>query len=319
MKEAETMKKIIILILVLCCLLCSCSEKDFMPSTSKNFGSEFLETFWQEYHVFDPHLKYVSASRWEVKVDINDRNITHNDNDEFYFSLIDNTSKSQFVAVTEYQYLFAPGGGHSYYPNLYQHIDAPNPMRDYTISQITLFCADYFLESEIDNIRDFYEAHAIAQNYFEYLMKDTQEIASYDRSSYAEYLDSINVSYEEALTIRRNFEMCAPELPKKGIPRQVYYILVSFEENENLKWVSNLYCDGEKIYVDRETYKIRENRADHESFYEYELYYMELEAEFSNEIISALNLNLDDYLPKKPAFTSAIKQETLSLVPIVKG
>ena len=48
-------------------------------------------------------------------------------------------------------------------------------------------------------------------------------------------------------------------------------------------------------------------------------HYMELEAEFSNEIISALNLNLDDYLPKKSAFTSAITQETLSLVPTVKG
>ena len=142
------MKKVISLILsILFCFFCSSCDRLMgvkndppeMPSTSENFDQSFVDSFLQDYRVLDKNLYYLSANPWEVQIKLADMYPdSYYGKDCFYLATIPGADKNQFVSVTSYTYIYMPGGGPDYSSDLYQHINAPVPMRDWTISSLFL-------------------------------------------------------------------------------------------------------------------------------------------------------------------------------------
>ena len=240
------MKRMIyfILAILLCFSLCSCRD---YPLTSENFDWDFQENFFDRYFMLDPQLIYMEASPWEIEI-IGSTKLSPNysNADRFYLSVIADTPKEEFVAVTERTWGM---GGDGYEYRVFQREDSPVPMRDWTIKSISVFyyIGDHPFPQTLEDHEEW------AQNPLQKsLFASGGIIKTYTQEDAPDFLSSFSESYqntiEEGLTGGRNELLSA--IKEKYNTWSVYGLLVHFEENDNLVWCAELDCYNDSLACD---------------------------------------------------------------------
>lgn len=235
------MKRVVLLLLsVLICLSCTACRVTELPDHSDNFDREFIESFFENYSLADPQLSYFSASPWEAE--FGDGNTQH------LLSLIDDADPSEFVSVTEYTFFI----GAPYVTfGVYQSADAPTPMKDWTIESITLLSG--YLPLTPTDANEVSEED-FARKPMEYNLSVSEEIKVFSRKEFRDFLNSIADSYETPNPSQgRNFKSVY-KYEEDGLPGKsweeytYYYLLVRFEENSNIVWLTELYHEDGELY-----------------------------------------------------------------------
>ncbi len=238
------MKKIGIcfIVILLCFSLCSCYD---YPFTSENFDWDFQESFFHRYFMLDPQLLYIEASPWEIEL-LAPPKPSHNysNANRFYLSVIKDTPKEEFVAVTE---RYTEGiGADGYEYRVFQREDAPVPMRDWTIKSISVFY--YIGEHPFPQVIEEHEEWA--QNPLgKSLFASGGIIKTYTQADAAEFLASFSESYQNktdgGIILERNEILSA--IQEEFNTWSTYGLLVHFEENDNLVWCVELNWHNDSL------------------------------------------------------------------------
>lgn len=244
-------RKIIILSMafVLTFGLCSCSvirEENKMlskiPYTSENFSQEFMDQFDSKYRLYDNNLYYLSANLFEVRTS-DYSGVFKYDVDTLLISTIENVPRDEFVAVTHRGQQPIMGGRH-YYSHVYQTNYAPVPMRDYTISSVSIIGWKlppfWYVGSGSSNFNKIMDQ---APNYFETFLESrrTAIVAEYTSDDHPEFIESLKNGYSNS-TADKAIYLTTNNIYRidEGDPNPentVYYsLLFRFEETDNLVW-----------------------------------------------------------------------------------
>ena len=235
------MKRVVLLLLsILICLSCTACRVTELPDHSDNFDREFIESFFENYSLADPQLSYFSASPWEAEFG--------DGNTQYLLSLIDDADPSEFVSVTEY--FFFIGAPYVTF-GVYQSADAPTPMKDWTIESITLLSGYLpFTPTDANEVSE----EDFARKPMEYNLSVSEEIKVFSRKEFRDFLNSIADSYETPNPSQgRNFKSVY-KYEEDGLPGKsweeytYYYLLVRFEENSNIVWLTELYHEDGELY-----------------------------------------------------------------------
>ena len=270
------MKKVICFIIILLCLsLCSCLD---YPLTSENFDWEFQENFFDRYFMLDPQLIYMEASPWEIEIFGSSKlSPNYSNANMFYLSVIADTPKEEFVAVTERTWGM---GGDGYEYRVFQREDSPVPMRDWTIKSISVFyyIGDHPFPQTIEDHEEW------AQNPLgKSLFASGGIIKTYTQADAPDFLSSFSESYqnriEDGLTDGRNELLSA--IKEKYNDWSVYGLLVHFEENDNLVWCAELDCYNDSLACDLFFYEPLKR-------YDTALQCLYIDAAFAEDILAAI-------------------------------
>lgn len=236
------MRRIIpVLLSITICISCTSCRVTNLPDHSENFDKKFVESFFENYSLADPQLSYFSASPWEAE-------IRGDDNRQYLLSCIDETDPAHFVSVSEF--LFFIGAPSATFA-VYQSKDAPTPMKDWTISSVSLL-AGYlpFTPTDANEVSD----EDYARKPMEYNLSVSEEIKVFARKEFRDFLNYTAESYETPNPSRgRNFKSVY-KYEEDGLPGQsweeytYYYLLVRFEENSNIVWLTELYHEDGELY-----------------------------------------------------------------------
>lgn len=254
------MKKSIFIILLLLSILVSCNQNSNMPTASDNFNEEFISSITSVYHVLDPNLCYKIANPWEIKIDRQTIKIPNSNAQSFFLATINDTSINHFISITEYAFSLTPGGGEQYFTKMYQNIDAPKPMIDWTIESVTLLSSCMTCRQDDTSYDD---AQHTAMDYFKSCYPESNEILTYKEESDKEFIDCFKKSYLQSDCIE---DIEAYTVSNNSMVKY-YFLLVSFKESNNIIWISQLYKCEDKLFFDCTTYDINPSREEHESYY----------------------------------------------------
>ena len=235
------MKRVVLLLLsVLICLSCTACRVTELPDHSDNFDREFIESFFENYSLADPQLSYFSASPWEAEFG--------DGSTKYLLSLIDDADPSEFVSVTEYSFFI---GAPSVTFGVYQSADAPTPMKDWTISSVSLL-AGYlpFTPTDANEVSD----EDYARKPMEYNLSVSDEIKIFSRSDSRDFLNFVAESYKNPISSKGRSFSSIYKYEEDGLPGKsweeytYYYLLVRFEENSNIVWLTELYHEDGELY-----------------------------------------------------------------------
>ena len=264
MKQAVTL----ILTLCLCLSLTSCNyamvrsnphvffdsailfDRDTVPDYSDNFDEEFFESFETNY-VFASHLAYCSASKWEAEKE---------DDHEFArvryrFSMIDGCEDKAFVARSTVN--------RSKFPALadvvcdlevFRHKNSPDPMKDWTIKSISVVVTEknqspfsIFCENATDakayggNTLTLEELATAQMSIFG---AEENIVCTFDREHDSEFMDAFAESYHSPYrTEEWSYYLDHSQNGMGALYVNDYYLIVRFEENDNIVWCAQLAKD----------------------------------------------------------------------------
>ncbi len=231
---------LLLLMSVLLCLSCSSCKVTELPEYSDNFDREFIESFFENYSLADPQLYYFSASPWEAEFG--------DGSNKYLLSCIDDTDSAEFVSVTEYSFFI---GAPSVTLGVYQSADAPTPMKDWTVSSITLLSGYLpFNPTDANEVSD----EDFAQRPMEYNLSASEEIKFFARKEFRDFLNFTAESYEtpnpsQGRSFKRVYKYAEDGFPGKSWKEYTYYyLLVRFEENSNMVWLAELYHEDGELY-----------------------------------------------------------------------
>lgn len=238
------MKKIVlILIATILFSFTSCSFEPYSATGvvgySEDFPKEFCDSLYEKYPYFDENLYYFSALPWEAEFRVDNKDISR-----VALAQIEGVDSSDFIAATEISIFI---GAPDFNTRIYQSEDAPMPMRDWTIKDITLYVCNwlYFAPGKSEQA-DF------AQNIMEYHMTKLEQIKVFGRESESEFIDYVKAAYAEPVEgligvygIREEF---VNELGTKD--SNGFYLLVRFEENDNLVWMAPVSEKDGMLYLE---------------------------------------------------------------------
>ncbi len=239
------MKKVIcILILTLLVSLTACSVEPYSATGvigySENFPKDFCDSLYENYPCFDENLYYFSASPWETEFRTDNRNISR-----VALAQIDGVDRSDFIAVTEISVFI---GADDFSTYIYQSEDAPMPMRDWTIKDITLYVCNWLYSPPGKS-----EEADFAQNIMKYHMTRLEEIRVFNRENESEFIDYVRAAYAEPVeglkgvfNVREEF--LNPELGTKD--SNGFYLLVRFEESDNIVWLAPVSEKDGMLYLE---------------------------------------------------------------------
>jgi hypothetical protein len=220
-----------------------------LPTTSETFDQAFVDSFFETYDRVDPHLLYYTASPWEIKL-----NFQKSNREQLYFSKIENVDTAHFVSCTLYNYSLLD---RDYcLTRIYQHKDAPVPMADWTIKSVSLvkYRKDIDIYGRKETVHE--KGAQVAQNYMDAYSNDSKVYSTYDRTSNPELMSDLQDAFKNRtewgdlhlFTVYENV----------GKSHGDFRLLVQFEENDNLVWVSQLYLDKNgDLYIDCTTSAVR--------------------------------------------------------------
>jgi hypothetical protein len=195
--------------------------------------------------------------------------------------------KSQFLAVTQIDALLL---SIDLYVStcVYQSADAPIPMKDWTIKSVSIFTHDMYTQLDKDNgMYLFFPDEDIGydnidtynpQNIFKYnLEKKCILMSKYDPVNNASFIQLIKDAYTEGLSSPQQGNL------DKAMDRASdrYFVLIEFEENDNIFWWSHVYHQNGELYLKCNNYKYHEYKKNQN-------YYFKLPEELNNEIIEIL-------------------------------
>ncbi|MBE6554097.1 MAG: hypothetical protein E7666_07130 [Ruminococcaceae bacterium] len=227
------MKKMICFIFAIMFCFSSCSllwdRRDY-PLTSENFDLDFRESFFNTYYMADPQLIYTNSAPLEIEIRGNlEPHTEYDDPDRFYISVIDSTPKEDFLAVTERnQETSMMGGIDQCTYRVYQSDSAPVPMRDWTIKSISVF----YSTPGFTNVK---KADERAQHPMDNaLFGSGGIIKTYTQEDSPAFLASFSESYQNR--INKYPEPIANEVLRSANDLYQCYLLIRFEENDNLVW-----------------------------------------------------------------------------------
>lgn len=244
MKHSKLMIVSVILVVTLC--FCSCEEMENakrIPETSENFSQEFVDSFVSEYRLYDPQLHYLTAEPYGVRLDASPQNMPQSSGYSWLLvSPIHNVSKEQFVAVTCYGFRSNVIG---VMPKVrvYQKKDAPVPMKDYTVSSVSVVRTSAY-PSNFYSSAIFEDFEKEVLNYMEVFLesKYTEILAEFQLEEDQELIHSLRQSYHHTIPYNLYFNWVCTGEDERRLDVG-YYLLFRFEETENLVWYVPIYED----------------------------------------------------------------------------
>lgn len=202
-------KFIILLIMLVCCILLTSCAPAPLPSSSENFSKKFTQSFENNYLMKDEDLRYVYASPMEAQTSSGIR-----------LSLIRGTDKNLFVAGS----ILGEVGIYGDYTSnsfVYQHKDAPSPMKDWTIKEVRLLDSTYSW---------YYSSADETGNSVEAAMNSSDVIYTFYPDTDKELIDDIKNAY------------FSPTSQEEIYGDYYGSMVVCFEENENIVYWPNISC-----------------------------------------------------------------------------
>jgi len=254
--------------------LYSCRRSPY-PNHSENFTREFVDEFFNNYSVQDAQLSYFTAQTHEIEISPADLRLAR----------IDETDQNLFLSGTKVNYPLK-GVGNSYTVFVYQHKDAPIPMKDWTVKSISLLSNnDLTLNSYNDDSVDRYKN---LMNDFINSGKELNQFENNDENKVI--IDAVNNAYTKAEKHDREPQVISDN-NVDIIKRKYYILLIEFEENPNIVWYSYLYGSGENLYIRHQFYA--------EPQYQYESYWHNYYGSLSDECFMFIKdlLLSDGWLP----------------------
>ena len=246
----KKIKFLLLSILIVAILLpfasCSKNHRSLMkiPTQSENFSKEFVDSFFDEYICRDLQLYYLKIEPYEVRIDCDIEGVpdSRNSVDYYFLSTIVDVPRDQFIAVTAYSTFASAVLPFYSAPYVFQRKDAPTPMKDYTISSVSIVGASSI---PLNFYTCYYFEREELLNYFEVFLNDQSTII------FSEYTREENLSFVNSL--QDSYSRKAPDnihVYKLGKPSDpvFYYLLFRFEEVENLVWFVPLYWDREENF-----------------------------------------------------------------------
>ena len=236
------MRRIILVLLsITICISCTSCRVTNLPDHSENFDKKFVESFFENYSLADPQLSYFSASPWEAE-------IRGDTNRQYLLSCVDETDPAHFVSVSEFIFFI---GTPSVTCAVYQSKDAPTPMKDWTISSVSLL-AGYlpFTPTDANAVSD----EDYARKPMEYNLSVSEEIKIFSRSDSRDFLNFVAESYKNPISSKGRSFSSIYKYEEDGLPGKsweeytYYYLLVRFEENSNIVWLTELYHEDGELY-----------------------------------------------------------------------
>lgn len=271
-------------------------EYEELPQTSENFDQAFVGSFFENYHYLDRHLAYYTASPWEIKIEEMDESVTHRREGNYYLSVIDGIDKNHFVSVTAHEIkLLYPGGGNLFETQIYQHINAPKPLKDWTIDSISLFASPHLYLDPISSYGNESAKLITESSYMEKVLNESELLATFEADDFSNNFEALKTAYENQ-SVRAN-EVEVNILDNGGVPNEDnYVILLHFKECDNLVWVTYL-CESKTepgiLYFDNTFIQIREDRASHEDFYETIFAYVPIDGELSAKLLEVIKQDME--------------------------
>lgn len=286
--------KRIILILMITLLLTSCSIEPYSATGvvgySENFPKEFCDSIYEKYPYFDEKLYYYSASPWEAEFRVDNKNISR-----IALARIDGVDSSDYIAATEISIFI---GAPDFSTYIYQSEDAPLPMRDWTIKDVTLYVCNWLYHAPGKS-----EQADFAQNIMEYHMTKLEEIKVFDRENESAFIDYVKAAYAEPIegltgvyAIREEF--FNTELSTKD--SNGFYLLVRFEENDNIVWLAPVSEKDGMLYLECTVSRSLRTLGESQS-------YLPLGEEYSQIIAELIGIELE-----KPAGTGEVTSEDVN-------
>ena len=238
------MKKIVlILIATILFSFTSCSFEPYSATGvvgySENFPKDFCDSLYEKYPYFDENLYYFSASPWEAEFRVDNKDISR-----VALAQIDGVDSSDFIAATEISIFI---GAPDFNTRIYQSEDAPLPMRDWTIKDISLYVCNWLYSAPGKS-----EQADFAQNIMEYHMTKLEEIKVFGRENESEFIDYVKAAYADPVEgligvygIREEFVNELGTKDSKG-----FFLLVRFEENDNIVWMAPVSEKDGMLYLE---------------------------------------------------------------------
>lgn len=226
---------------------------DRIPDYSDNFDEAFLASFEESYEA-DNHLGYYSASEWEaeieMKIDIS--------NHKYRFSLIDDIEKEDFFVRSHVSRSKFPALADVYCESyVYRRKDAPDPMTDWTITGVSVIAVDFYdslsgsiYETETDtkynsdkNKKDYITLEELAVKQMSLFDTEDTRICEFNRESDPALIEMIENSYSSPTMVEDRFNLMHQTDVDGSLQKYEYYIVIHFEESDNLVWFCKLERD----------------------------------------------------------------------------
>lgn len=237
---------LIFLLLSFCFTSCGIIEYE-KPDIQQTFSDEFLDTFLDNYSVRDPNLHYYTAEEYggyisRAELDNKyDFNGTYSDSGyDLRISQLSNIDQTQFVLGARCRYLsnnivFAAWEDSFY---VYSHKDAPDPLLDWTVSNIQV----YNIDPPFDSVTEEYK------NGLGNLLKEEDIIFSWkDEGSSQALMDDILKAARGENDMQSGemiMDMCIKhEYPARSV------LVIRFEESENIFWGAELCVVGNSFAI----------------------------------------------------------------------
>ena len=249
---------------------------DRVPDYSDNFDEAFISSFEDNYEP-NHRLGFYSASVWEAEIEKKIDIFNHKDR----FSMIDGFESKDFVVRSQVSRTQFPAlADVSCELSVYCHKDAPDPMTDWTIKSLSVIEVDFYdslsstlYETETDTKyrpdkfkKDYIHLEELAVSQMSLFDTDENRICFFDRESDPALIELIEKGYAAPAKIEDRFSLTRQVDEDGSLMKYVYYIVIGFEENDNIVWFCELerdqyykalYIDparglGEKIVIDGE-------------------------------------------------------------------
>ena len=247
---------------------------DRVPDYSESFDEEFISSFEDNYAP-DYHLGYYSASKWEAEIEEKNEISKH----KYRFSLIEEVDNKEFVVRSHVSRSKFPALADVYCSlDVYRHKDAPNPMTDWTIKSVSVIALDfheylsssnYETETDAKNMKDpksyiIFEELAVKQ--MSLFDNADRRVCEFDRENDPALIEMIEKSYVSPVKSVISHSL-THQIKNNGKLQDLnYYIVIRFEENDNIVWSDKLESDpdynilyfssangyGEKAVIDGE-------------------------------------------------------------------
>jgi len=233
---------------------------DRVPDYSENFDEAFISSFDENYAP-DNHLGYYSASEWEAEIEEKNEISKH----KYRFSLIEGVDYKEFVVKSHISRSKFPALADVYCSlDVYRHADAPDPMTDWTVKSVSVIALDFHehlssshYETETDtknkkNPKGHITFEELAVKQMSIFDTAERRVCEFDRGNDPALIEMIEKSYVSP----------TPNVTSHNLTHQInnngslqdfeYYIVIRFEENDNIVWTGKLESDPDynTLYFD---------------------------------------------------------------------
>ncbi len=235
---------------------------DRIPDYSDNFDEAFISSFEDNYEP-NYRLGFYSASVWEAEIEKKIEVSNH----KYRFSLIDGFENKDYVVrshVSRTKFPALADVDCELY--VYQHKDAPDPMTDWTIKSLSVIEVDFYdnllstlYETETDTKhspeqfkKDYIPLEELAVSQMSLFDTDENRICFFDRESDPALIELIEKGYATPTKIEDRFSLTRQVDEDGSLMKYVYYIVIGFEENDNIVWFCELERDQyyKALYID---------------------------------------------------------------------